>query len=95
MATKKRTPKTAAKKTAKATESTFSFTRVNYLTLIIGLVVIAIGYITLRRGSITLAPILLVLGYCIIIPIGILLRTRKEPKAQKQNSPESARKPQT
>jgi hypothetical protein len=94
MATKKRTAKTAPKKAAPVTSTTFSFTKANYLTLAIGLVVIAVGYITLRRGSITLAPLLLVLGYCVIIPIGILLRPKKEVKARKQNSPESTRKHQ-
>ena len=83
MATKRKTEKSTKKKPAPATAGTFSFTKANYWTLFLGLVVIVIGYIALRRGSITLAPILLVLGYCVIIPIGILLRPKKEPKAQK------------
>jgi uncharacterized membrane protein HdeD (DUF308 family) len=83
MAKKKKVAKPAQKKPVPAKTSTFSFTKANYWTLFIGLVVIVIGYITLRRGSITLAPILLVLGYCVIIPIGILLRPKQELKAQK------------
>ncbi len=31
-----------------------------------------IGYADLWRGGITLAPILLVLGYCVLVPIAIL-----------------------
>jgi hypothetical protein len=31
-----------------------------------------LGYIDLARGGITLAPILLVLGYIVLIPIAIL-----------------------
>ncbi|MFO7638197.1 MAG: hypothetical protein R6X14_02675 [bacterium] len=46
----------------------------NYLTMAAGLVAITIGFITLAGGSITLAPLLLVLGYCVIIPVGLLLR---------------------
>lgn len=30
------------------------------------------GYLDLIRGGITIAPILLVLGYCVLIPIAIL-----------------------
>jgi len=94
MATKKKTTKPGLKKTAPAMTTTFSFTKANYLTLAIGLVVIVIGYIALRGGSITLAPLLLVLGYCVIIPIGILLRPRKEPKIEKRNLTEPSPKPQ-
>jgi len=32
------------------------------------------GYIDLARGGETLAPILLVLGYCVFIPVAILKR---------------------
>ncbi len=33
---------------------------------------LALGYADLWRGGITVAPILLVVGYCILIPIAIL-----------------------
>ena len=52
----------------------FQFTRKNYGILAVGIVVIAIGYLLLARGSITLAPILLILGYCVLIPIAIIIR---------------------
>ena len=35
---------------------------------------LVLGYADLIRGGITLAPILLVLGYCVLIPIAILKR---------------------
>jgi uncharacterized membrane protein HdeD (DUF308 family) len=50
------------------------FTRKNYYIFAVGLLAIIAGYIALGQGSITLAPILLVLGYCAIIPIAILYR---------------------
>jgi len=53
------------------------FTRFNYLLFVVGLVTIIIGYIALAQGSITLAPLLLVLGYCVIVPIAILYRGRE------------------
>ena len=31
-----------------------------------------LGYADLARGGVTLAPILLVLGYCVLVPIAIL-----------------------
>lgn len=34
--------------------------------------VLALGYADLARGGMTLAPILLVVGYCILIPVAIL-----------------------
>lgn len=37
-------------------------------------VVLLIGYVDLWRGGETLAPILLVLGYCVLIPVAILRR---------------------
>lgn len=33
---------------------------------------LVIGYADLWRGGITVAPILLVLGYCVLIPVAIL-----------------------
>jgi len=33
---------------------------------------LAVGYADLWRGGITVAPILLVLGYCVLIPVAIL-----------------------
>ncbi|MBX3175436.1 MAG: hypothetical protein KF709_13555 [Gemmatimonadaceae bacterium] len=33
---------------------------------------LALGYADLWRGGITVAPILLVVGYCILIPVAIL-----------------------
>jgi hypothetical protein len=52
------------------------FGKRNYLVFALALVVIVIGYIMLGKGSITLAPILLVLGYCILIPIALIIRDR-------------------
>ncbi len=50
------------------------FTRKNYLFLAAGCAIITIGYLLLARGSITLAPILLILGYCVLIPVAIMLK---------------------
>lgn len=56
------------------------FTRKNWSLAIAGLAVILLGYVFLRippaEGflSLTLAPVLLVVGYCVLIPLAILVR---------------------
>jgi hypothetical protein len=36
-----------------------------------GLVAVALGYLALSMGSMTLAPLLLVAGYCLLIPAAL------------------------
>jgi hypothetical protein len=43
----------------------------NYAILGAALAAILIGFVLLSRGSITAAPILLVLGYCVLVPYGL------------------------
>ena len=38
----------------------------------IALLTIAVGYADLARGGDTIAPILLVAGYCVLVPLAIL-----------------------
>ena len=38
----------------------------------LGLILIVAGYLVLAGGSISLAPVLLVLGYCILIPLALI-----------------------
>jgi len=40
----------------------------------VGVAVLAIGYMSLSRGSLTLAPVLLVTGYCVLVPAALLVR---------------------
>ena len=55
----------------------------NYLFFSIGLVLILFGYLLMATGettsfqSVKLAPIMLVIGYCIIIPISIIYKFQK------------------
>ena len=50
------------------------FSKKNTLFFGIGLVFIAVGFILLRAGDIVLAPLLLVIGYLVFFPLGILLK---------------------
>lgn len=65
-----------AKRDKKGDEDRFKwpFGPRNYIMFAIGMLVIVVGYISLSAGSITLAPILLVLGYCVLIPLSIIIR---------------------
>ena len=60
------------------------FTRKNWTLAAAGLASILIGYVCLRippaEGflSLTLAPVLLVAGYCVLIPLAILARHQTE-----------------
>jgi len=67
--------------------------RENFLILGLGLGVIVAGYLAMLEGSVegflplVAAPILLVLGYCVIIPLGILYR--KSLFSKKEAHPET------
>lgn len=45
----------------------------NYAFLGAAVLSVAVGYWLLARGSTTVAPILLVLGYCVFFPMGLAL----------------------
>ena len=89
------TAKVAAKR--RAPSATLPFTKKNYQILGIGLLTIVIGYVALSQQPwdstmpLVVAPILLVLGYCVIIPLGILYRHKKETPAQAEESTTSAK----
>ena len=57
---------------------------INYKIMLSGVAVIVVGYIALGMQpwdgfmALTVAPILLLLGYCVIIPAGIIYRPKKK-----------------
>ena len=55
----------------------FSWGLGNSILLALGVGVLVVGYMALSRGSITLSPVLLVSGYCVLIPGSLLFRGRK------------------
>ncbi len=69
-----------------AGKASLPFTKENYILMGAALVAIILGYILLGSGDITMAPILLVLGYCILFPLGIIWggRKRKDEAGQVQ-----------
>jgi hypothetical protein len=75
--------KKSAKKRA---EKPLGFSRINYLLFGLAFIALVIGYMLLRVGpaegptSLTAAPIVLVLGYCILIPLAIIWRRKSGSK---------------
>ena len=56
-----------------ASKASLQFSRINLAFAGGALVTIALGYWLLSMGSITWAPILLVLGYVFLVPLAIIL----------------------
>ena len=79
--TKKERLKIQKKKRSKA--AALSLSAINYQLFGLGALILIVGYYFLSKGpadsfwSLTLAPILLVIGYCIVIPLSILYRSKK------------------
>jgi hypothetical protein len=86
MATVKPKTKSAKTQPGNAPEK-WPFGKKNYMWFGIAMVVMIIGYVALGQGSITLAPFLLVVAYCVLVPVAILVKD--EPKPDADQSPES------
>jgi uncharacterized membrane protein HdeD (DUF308 family) len=76
--------KSDQRKKTKVVSESLPFTKVNYWILLSGIALIVLGYIALGQDpwdgfmALVVAPVLLVLGYCVVIPIGILFRSKQE-----------------
>jgi hypothetical protein len=49
------------------------FRRINVVLMGAAVASLGVGYLLLAQGSTTLAPMLLVLGYCVLFPLGLAL----------------------
>jgi hypothetical protein len=69
------------------------FDRKNIMIMLAGVAVIALGYLimymspTMSDMALTVSPILLVLGYCIVVPFGIMAGIRRKPSATPVSEP--------
>ena len=64
------------KKTGSSTSApqpSLRFSRVNAILGAAGLLALVLGYLLLADGSITAAPLLLVLGYVVLVPLALIL----------------------
>ena len=67
-----RTAATQPATAADAGEGSLRFSPRNLALLGAGLLAIIVGYVLMGGGDIVLAPLLLVLGYAVLIPLGII-----------------------
>ena len=58
----------------------------NWALLLAGVVAVLFGYVLLNRGSVTAAPLLLVFGYLVLIPAGLLSGLRRADGPGKTNA---------
>ncbi len=65
-------PRRAPAPTAAETEGQLHFSLQNWTLLLAGLVAVVAGFVLLAGGSTVAAPLLLVLGYVVLIPLGII-----------------------
>lgn len=78
----------AGRKSALKAPEQLTFTRTNYLLFALGVLVIIVGYAALAQPpvnsfmSLTVAPILLIIGYCVIIPAAILYQSKNGALAE-------------
>jgi len=54
----------------------FGFARINIALLAAGVVAVILGYLLLNAGSTTAAPLLLIAGYAVLIPAGLIWGVR-------------------
>jgi hypothetical protein len=68
-------------------EVSLPFTKANYYLIASGVLVVVLGFVAMASGGVedtlplVVSPILLVIGYCVIIPLGILYRKKELPPA--------------
>ncbi len=80
-----------AKQTKKGKlDDIFPLERENFIILGVGVLVIILGYVALSENKVegfvplVLAPVLLVLGYCVIVPFGIMFRKKDKPRPSQE-----------
>ena len=65
--------KAEANETGARQRAPLQFSTINGILGLSGVLTVALGYFLLSTGSITLAPVLLVLGYVVLLPLAIIL----------------------
>ena len=62
----------------------WSFGRINYHLFVIGVLTLIMGYILMATGetesmqSVKIAPLILIVGYCVLIPAAILVKPKNK-----------------
>ncbi len=73
----------------KSQKINFTLSKRNYQIFGLGILIIILGYTSLSKGpadsfwSLTLAPILLVIGYCVLVPLSIIYKDKVQQETTK------------
>lgn len=67
------TATTRSRATPTASRASLRFSRINLILAGAALAALALGYFTLSHGSTVAAPLLLTLGYVVLLPLAIIL----------------------
>jgi len=62
---------------------------INYALMGAGVVAAVVGFYLLAIGEMSISPTLLVLGYCVLIPAGLLIERVPERSGKASRSPDS------
>lgn len=88
MQQKQKSKKTQSKLGKQKKEFSFPLEKDNFMIIGLGIVVLIVGYILMAQNSVdgflptVIAPIMLVAGYCVIIPYGILKKAKTPVQAE-------------
>jgi len=94
MQTKAKGKKSQSRLGKQKKEFSFPLERENFMIIGAGIVLLIIGYILMAQNSVdgfiptVISPILLVIGYCIVIPYGILKRPKSAVTSEQIEQPE-------
>ena len=75
-------PKSLRAKLRPEVDLGFNWGTLNTVLLALGVACLGAGYLSLSRGSITLAPVLLVFAYCGLIPAALLVRSKGQESGE-------------
>ncbi len=65
-------------------KNAFYLAKINWIIFASGILSIVLGYLFLARESLTLSPILLVLGYAVLIPVSLAFKGFKGKDNKKE-----------
>jgi hypothetical protein len=88
MQTKAKSKKQQTSKFTKKKEFSFPLERENFMIIGLGVLLLVVGYVLMSQNSVdgflptVIAPILLVAGYCVVIPYGIMKKPKSEIAAE-------------
>jgi len=89
MQTKVKSKRQQTSKFSKKKEFSFPLEKENFMIIGLGIVLLIIGYVLMAQNSVdgfmptVVAPLLLVAGYCVVIPYGIMKKPKSELNAVK------------